>query len=56
MGHEPITPPHQPAEPSDKIELAQVTVQTQGVVSSLELMDKLTGDLIRFQERFGAYE
>ncbi|KAF9214974.1 hypothetical protein BGZ59_002579 [Podila verticillata] len=56
MGHEPITPPHQPAEPSDKIELAQVTVETQEVVSSLELMDKLTGDLIRFQERFGACE
>ncbi|KAF9320365.1 hypothetical protein BG003_006352 [Podila horticola] len=56
MGHEPITPPHQPVEPSDKIELAQATVKTGGVVSSLELMDKLTGDLIRFQERFGAYE
>ncbi|KAG0011397.1 hypothetical protein BGZ81_002204 [Podila clonocystis] len=56
MGHEPITPPHQPAEPSEKIELAQATVETRGVVSSLELMDKLTGDLIRFQERFGACE
>ncbi|KAF9429663.1 hypothetical protein BGZ94_009940 [Podila epigama] len=61
MGHEPITPPHQPVEHSDKLGDMEQTSSglregTHHPVSSLELMDKLTGDLIRFQERFGAYE
>ncbi|KAF8939486.1 hypothetical protein BGZ58_009573 [Dissophora ornata] len=32
------------------VEMAQ-----PGVITSMELMDKLTGDLIRFQEKFGAH-
>ncbi|KAG0330091.1 hypothetical protein BG004_002184 [Podila humilis] len=59
-GHEPITPPHQPVELNEKTEtVKETTVPTQEVQvgnSSLELMDRLTGALIRFQERFGAFE
>ncbi|KAF9206488.1 hypothetical protein BGZ49_002356 [Haplosporangium sp. Z 27] len=65
--HEPLTPPHQPVESDEQQKtcsneltssssVAIITVEAQSTtVTSLDLMDKLTGDLIRFQERFGAY-
>ncbi|KAF9353603.1 hypothetical protein BGX26_008632 [Mortierella sp. AD094] len=66
--HEPLTPPHQPTESDEQQkpngeEMTSSSSATSGVaikadtsvVTSLDLMDKLTGDLIRFQERFGAY-
>ncbi|KAF9177908.1 hypothetical protein BGZ51_008284 [Haplosporangium sp. Z 767] len=58
--HEPLTPPHHPAEGSEP-QSSTSSGSIEGVktnpatVTSLELMDKLTGDLIRFQEKFGAY-
>ncbi|KAG9320528.1 hypothetical protein KVV02_003762 [Mortierella alpina] len=67
--HEPLTPPHQPLEGADKpSEQDQPSSSTSAVaegpsdskkdaaaITSLDLLDKLTGDLIRFQEKFGAY-
>lgn len=54
--HEPLTPPHQPAGPfitgissSDAREAGNARSK-----NSLEIMDKLTGDLIRFQEKYGS--
>ncbi|KAG0255967.1 hypothetical protein BG011_004836 [Mortierella polycephala] len=58
--HEPLTPPHHPTESSEQ-QSSTSSGSVEGVktdpaaVTSLELMDKLTGDLIRFQEKFGAY-
>ncbi|KAF9905491.1 hypothetical protein EC991_001600 [Linnemannia zychae] len=57
--HEPLTPPHQPLEGKN----GHDEQQGQGLsdekvpeaVTSMDLMDKLTGDLIRFQEKFGAF-
>ncbi|KAG0215913.1 hypothetical protein BGX31_000748 [Mortierella sp. GBA43] len=67
--HEPLTPPpssetHDDQQPQPRHEKALHSLSTstagfdQGKqeptsITSLELMDKLTGDLIRFQERFG---
>ncbi|KAG0018218.1 hypothetical protein BGZ80_007448 [Entomortierella chlamydospora] len=66
--HEPLTPPHQPTESDEQQQpngedmtsssssASSVSAKANpSVVTSLDLMDKLTGDLIRFQERFGAY-
>jgi len=54
--HEPLTPPHHLLGPfiteipsSDAHE-----VPAPRSMNSLEIMDKLTGDLIRFQERYGS--
>ncbi|KAG0202558.1 hypothetical protein BGX33_009589 [Mortierella sp. NVP41] len=68
--HEPLTPPHQPLEGNDgggggggeQHQQAQdgsssgdVHAKEPESVTSMDLMDKLTGDLIRFQEKFGAF-
>ncbi|KAF9109151.1 hypothetical protein BGX27_007945 [Mortierella sp. AM989] len=66
--HEPLTPPHQPSEGDERQRLdgegltssssatGSVAIKEElTVVTSLDLMDKLTGDLIRFQERFGSH-
>ncbi|KAK3830722.1 MAG: hypothetical protein J3R72DRAFT_250904 [Linnemannia gamsii] len=59
--HEPLTPPHQPLESDGHHD--EQHLQDQGLseemrpetLTSMDLMDKLTGDLIRFQEKFGAF-
>ncbi|KAG0272801.1 hypothetical protein BGZ95_011408 [Linnemannia exigua] len=59
--HEPLTPPHQPLEGGGSH--GEQHQQDQGLseevrpdtLTSMDLMDKLTGDLIRFQEKFGAF-
>jgi len=67
--HEPLTPPHQPLEgadgPSEQgqpssststlVEGPSDSTKDAAAITSLDLLDKLTGDLIRFQEKFGAY-
>jgi hypothetical protein len=55
--HEPLTPPHQPLEGADEDqqEGGRSLEKQAGTVTSMDLMDKLTGDLIRFQEKFGAF-
>ncbi|KAF9427698.1 hypothetical protein BGZ76_002228 [Entomortierella beljakovae] len=64
--HEPLTPPHQPSDEQQRLEGGELGIRTTesndsstktevNSLSSFDLMDKLTGDLIRFQERFGAY-
>ncbi|KAF9964624.1 hypothetical protein BGZ70_006178 [Mortierella alpina] len=67
--HEPLTPPHQPLEGVDRpsehgqpssstsalVEGPSDTKKDAAATTSLDLLDKLTGDLIRFQEKFGAY-
>ncbi|KAF9281234.1 hypothetical protein BGZ68_006750, partial [Mortierella alpina] len=67
--HEPLTPPHQPLEGADKpseqgqpssstsvmVEGSSDSKKDAAAITSLDLLDKLTGDLIRFQEKFGAY-
>ncbi|KAI1301129.1 hypothetical protein EDD11_005801 [Mortierella claussenii] len=61
--HEPLTPPHHPLDHAQdtKGTMSPLTMQDSQIrpddtpTTSLELMDKLTGDLIRFQEKFGAY-
>ncbi|KAF9953123.1 hypothetical protein BGZ72_005652, partial [Mortierella alpina] len=68
--HEPLTPPHQPLEGVDKpteqrqqpssstsavVEGTSDSKKDAAAITSLDLLDKLTGDLIRFQEKFGAY-
>lgn len=55
--HEPLTPPHQPLEGAneDQQEGGRSPEKQAGTVTSMDLMDKLTGDLIRFQEKFGAF-
>ncbi|KAF9129841.1 hypothetical protein BGW39_003781 [Mortierella sp. 14UC] len=59
--HEPLTPPHQPLEDGSSLDEQQQQDQglsdekLSGAVTSMDLMDKLTGDLIRFQEKFGAF-
>ncbi|KAG0048367.1 hypothetical protein BGZ83_006672 [Gryganskiella cystojenkinii] len=57
--HEPLTPPHQPLDPtassvSTDAQDALAITKPVAAMSSLEMMDKLTGDLIRFQEKFGS--
>lgn len=53
--HEPLTPPHQPLEPSASTTIASDSAPAAvRSMTSLEMMDKLTGDLIRFQEKFGS--
>ncbi|KAF9366262.1 hypothetical protein BGX34_004713 [Mortierella sp. NVP85] len=58
--HEPLTPPHQPSETHDEQSSRKQgedmdSLSTKKEPTSMELMDKLTGDLIRFQERFGGF-
>ncbi|KAG9061114.1 hypothetical protein KI688_007743 [Linnemannia hyalina] len=55
--HEPLTPPHQPLEGASEEhqEEGESDEKQAGTVTSMDLMDKLTGDLIRFQEKFGAF-
>ncbi|OAQ24057.1 hypothetical protein K457DRAFT_1725011 [Linnemannia elongata AG-77] len=55
--HEPLTPPHQPLEGAteEHQEGGRSDEKQAGTVTSMDLMDKLTGDLIRFQEKFGAF-
>ncbi|KAF9898639.1 hypothetical protein BX616_003786 [Lobosporangium transversale] len=59
--HEPLTPPHNPLESHDddlshcRDSGSAVTKLEPAPTTSLELMDKLTGDLIRFQEKFGVH-
>ncbi|KAF9563637.1 hypothetical protein EC968_004793 [Mortierella alpina] len=65
--HEPLTPPHQPLDGTDKpseqgqpssstsVEGSSDSKKDAAAITSLDLLDKLTGDLIRFQEKFGAY-
>ncbi|KAF9147187.1 hypothetical protein BG015_011213 [Linnemannia schmuckeri] len=55
--HEPLTPPHQPLEGTSEEHQqgGRSEAKQAGTVTSMDLMDKLTGDLIRFQEKFGAF-
>ncbi|KAG0327838.1 hypothetical protein BGZ99_006792 [Dissophora globulifera] len=65
--HEPLTPPHHPSEVDDRgrpkdskhrmsLDGGDIEMKAGPVmVTSLELMDKLTGDLIRFQDKFGIH-
>ncbi|KAF8942571.1 hypothetical protein BGZ47_006332 [Haplosporangium gracile] len=55
--HEPLTPPHQPLEGTSEEHQqgGRSEAEQAGTVTSMDLMDKLTGDLIRFQEKFGAF-
>ncbi|KAF9585593.1 hypothetical protein BGW38_001646 [Lunasporangiospora selenospora] len=64
--HAPLTPPHQPLElmqedvaemdvPESLMREEHSSERPISNFSSLELMDKLTGDLIRFQDKFGTY-
>ncbi|GJJ75490.1 hypothetical protein EMPS_07848 [Entomortierella parvispora] len=54
--HEPLTPPHLAVGPfavgSSSSDAPKADASRS--MSSLEIMDKLTGDLIRFQEKYGS--
>ncbi|KAG0351506.1 hypothetical protein BGZ54_003228, partial [Gamsiella multidivaricata] len=52
--HEPMTPPHHPSDGHDQ-RSSENKADPAGTTTSMELMDKLTGDLIRFQEKFGSF-
>ncbi|KAF9923327.1 hypothetical protein FBU30_006624 [Linnemannia zychae] len=58
VNHEPLTPPHQPLDGSHDSQQDQQGHSSEkkpNSITSMDLMDKLTGDLIRFQEKFGAF-